>query len=47
MQSKIKDINEARQADGEEKRINKDTGLKLLGEAKYAMEDIATTACEW
>ena len=41
-QSKIKEINEARQADGEEKWVNKeDNDLKLMGEAKTAMHDMA------
>ena len=45
MHSLISKINEARQADGEEKRINKeDTNLKLLGEAKNAMDDMADMA---
>ena len=40
-QSMIKEINEARQADGEEKWVNKDNDLKLMGEAKTAMHDMA------
>ena len=41
-QSKIKEINEARQADGEEKRNNKvDNDPQLMGEAKTAMHDMA------
>ena len=40
-QSKIKEINEARQADGEEKRVNKDNDPQLMGEAKTAMRDMA------
>ena len=40
-QSKIKEINKARQADGEEKQINKDNDPQLLGEAKNAMDDMA------
>ena len=36
------EINEARQADGEEKRVNKeDNDLKLMGEVKTAMHDMA------
>ena len=38
VQSKIKAINEARQADGEEKPVSKDP--QLIGEAKNAMDDI-------
>ena len=41
-QSKIKEISKVRQADGEEKRVNKeDNDLQLMGEAKNAMDDIA------
>ena len=41
-QSKIKEINEARQADGEEKRVSKeDNDPQLMGEAKTAMHDMA------
>ena len=42
-QSKITEINEARQADGEEKRVNKedDDDPQLMGEAKTAMHDMA------
>ena len=40
-QSKIKEINEARQADVEEKRVNKeDNDPQLMGEAKTAMHDM-------
>ena len=40
--SKIKEINEARQGDGEEKRVNKeDNDPQLIGEAKTAMQDMA------
>ena len=40
-QSKITDINKARQADGEEKRVNKeDNDPQLMGEAKTAMHDM-------
>ena len=40
-QSTIKEIDEARQADGEEKWVNEDNDLKLMGEAKTAMHDMA------
>ena len=42
MQSKMMDIGEARQADGEEKRVNKedDDDPQLMGEAKTAMHDM-------
>ena len=42
-QSKITEINEARQADGEEKRANRedDDDPQLMGEAKTAMHDMA------
>ena len=41
-QTKIKEINEARQADGEEKRVIKeDDDPQLMGEAKIAMHDMA------
>ena len=40
-QSKIKEINEARQADGEEKRFNKeDNDLKLIGKAMHDRADM-------
>ena len=40
-QSKITEINKARQADGEEKRVNKeDNDPQLMGEAKTAMHDM-------
>ena len=40
-QSKITEINKARQADGEEKRVNKeDNDPQLLGAAKSAMHDM-------
>ena len=39
---KIKEINEARQADSEEKRVNKeDNDPQLMAEAKTAMHDMA------
>ena len=42
-QSKMTEINEARKADGEEKRVNKedDEDPQLMGEAKTAMHDMA------
>ena len=42
-QSKMTEINEARKADGEEKRVNKedDDDPQLMGEAKTAMHDMA------
>ena len=41
-QSKIKEINEGRQADGEEKQVNKENNdPQLMGEAKIAMYDMA------
>ena len=40
-QSKIKDITEARQADGDEQRVsNEDNDPQLMGEAKNAMHDM-------
>ena len=40
-QSTVKDINEARQADGEEQRVSKeDNDPQLIGEAKSAMHDM-------
>ena len=40
-QSKIKAINKARQADGEEMPVNRgDNDLQLIGEAKTAMHDM-------
>ena len=39
-QSKIKDLTEARQADGDEQRVNNDNDPKLMGEAKNAMHDM-------
>ena len=40
-QSKIKKVNKARQADGEEKWVNKYNDLQLVGEAKTAQHDTA------
>ena len=40
-QSKIKEINEARQADGKEERANEDNDLQLMSEAKTAVYDMA------
>ena len=40
-QSMVKDINEAREADGVEEKINKeDDNPQLLGQAKSAMQDV-------
>ena len=41
-QSKVKEINDARQADGEQRMVNKeDNDPQLMGEAKNAMHDMA------
>ena len=39
-QSKIKDLTEARQGDGEEQRVSNDDEPQLMGEAKNAMHDM-------
>ena len=40
----VKDINEARQADGEEQRVSKeDNDPQLISEAKSAMHDMFLT----